>query len=203
MEPRFGHDFSRVRVHMDAQAAESARAVNALAYTVGRDVVFGPGKYAPATREGRKLLAHELAHVSQQGAEEAPSRGLAIGSPESWQEREAEKTATTCGTESAHKISTAFACPQVQRQLDAQKAGSGDFPTSAGKCHICQIPGGIGVCCLADNAPLVPECLELGKSIIDACKGPPASCLEQAQCAQCQCIGQKLGEQYCQCTGIV
>src|SRR5690349_11231589 len=49
LEPRFGHDFSNVRVHTDARAAESARAVNALAYTVGRDVVFGAGQYAPNT----------------------------------------------------------------------------------------------------------------------------------------------------------
>jgi hypothetical protein len=68
MEPRFGHDFSNVRVHTDTRAAESARAVNALAYTVGSDVVFRPGQYAPATSEGRKLIAHELAHVVQQGA---------------------------------------------------------------------------------------------------------------------------------------
>jgi hypothetical protein len=66
MEPRFGHDFSNVRVHTDAKAAESARAVNALAYTVGRDVVFGPG-YTPGNVGGNRLLAHELAHVVQQG----------------------------------------------------------------------------------------------------------------------------------------
>ena len=66
MEPQFGHDFSRVRVHTDARAAESARAVNALAYTVGRDVVFGNGQYAPAAGAGRRLLAHELTHVVQQ-----------------------------------------------------------------------------------------------------------------------------------------
>ncbi len=65
MEPRFGHDFSRVRVHADSKAAESARAVNAYAYTVGQDVVFGAGQYAPGTSEGRRLLAHELAHVLQ------------------------------------------------------------------------------------------------------------------------------------------
>ena len=64
-EPRFGHDFSQVRVHTDTRAAESARAVKALAYTVGRDVVFGAGQYSPATA-GRPLLAHELAHVVQQ-----------------------------------------------------------------------------------------------------------------------------------------
>jgi 3D (Asp-Asp-Asp) domain-containing protein len=66
MEPRFGHDFSRVRVHTDGQAAESAGAMNALAYTVGRDVVFGRGQYAPDSRAGSKLLAHELTHVVQQ-----------------------------------------------------------------------------------------------------------------------------------------
>ncbi len=66
MEPRFGHNFSNVRVHADARAAESARVVNAMAYTVGRDTVFGMGQYAPATTSGQKLLAHELAHVVQQ-----------------------------------------------------------------------------------------------------------------------------------------
>src|SRR5829696_8406704 len=65
MEPRFGHDFGRVRVHTDTKAAESAQAVNALAYTVGHDVVFGADQYAPRTSEGRRLLAHELVHVVQ------------------------------------------------------------------------------------------------------------------------------------------
>jgi hypothetical protein len=65
MEPRFGHDFSRVRVHTDAKAAESASAVSAVAYTVGRDIVFAGGSYAPHTPEGRSLLAHELTHVAQ------------------------------------------------------------------------------------------------------------------------------------------
>ena len=65
-EPRFGADFSQVRLHSDAQAAESARAVNAKAYTQGQDVVFGVGQYAPGTGEGRRLMAHELTHVVQQ-----------------------------------------------------------------------------------------------------------------------------------------
>ena len=68
MEPRFGHDFGRVRVHTDAKSAESARAVNALAYTVGSDVVFGEGQFAPQTTEGQRLVAHELTHVAQQEA---------------------------------------------------------------------------------------------------------------------------------------
>ena len=66
MESRFGHDFSQVRVHTGARAAESVGAVNALAYTVGRDVVFGTGQYEPGTSEGRMLLGHELTHVVQQ-----------------------------------------------------------------------------------------------------------------------------------------
>jgi hypothetical protein len=65
-EPRFNHDFSRVRVHADGEAANAARGVQARAYTLGRDIVFASGQYAPATRSGRHLLAHELTHVVQQ-----------------------------------------------------------------------------------------------------------------------------------------
>jgi Domain of unknown function (DUF4157) len=73
MENRFGHDFGHVRVHTDGEAPESARALNALAYTVGRDIVFAGGRYAPGTKQGRELLAHELAHVLQQ-----PWRGTGV-----------------------------------------------------------------------------------------------------------------------------
>jgi len=68
-EPSFGCDFSRVRLHTDAQAAETAQMVNARAFTVGKDVVFAAGQYAPETIEGKKLLAHELSHVVQQHVE--------------------------------------------------------------------------------------------------------------------------------------
>lgn len=67
MEQRFGHDFSRVRVHSGGAAEQSARDVNANAYTVGQDIVFGTGSFEPATHEGRRLIAHELTHVVQQG----------------------------------------------------------------------------------------------------------------------------------------
>lgn len=70
MEARFGRDFSQVRVHSDAQAADSAADVGARAYTAGPHVVFGMGRFAPATGEGRSLLAHELVHVVQQGSGE-------------------------------------------------------------------------------------------------------------------------------------
>jgi hypothetical protein len=74
MESRFGRDFSAVRVHTGEKAAESALAVNARAYTVGHNIVFEHGQYAPGAMTGRKLLAHELAHVVQQsGTSAAPS----------------------------------------------------------------------------------------------------------------------------------
>lgn len=74
MEASFGHDFSRVRVHDGARAAASARDIDARAYTSGQDVVFGAGQYAPATHEGRRLLAHELTHVVQQTQTAARTR---------------------------------------------------------------------------------------------------------------------------------
>lgn len=81
MEPRFGYDFSRVRIHNGGVAQRSARALRAKAYTVGHDVVFGAGQYAPKTPDGRRLLAHELTHVVQQkGASRAtgPPLGPAL-----------------------------------------------------------------------------------------------------------------------------
>jgi len=95
-EPRFGQDFSRVRVHMDAQSAESARAVNALAYAVGPNVVFAAGQYQPATPSGQKLLAHELAHFvqQQQFAGDARTQGnLRVGAHDDHHELEADRLA--------------------------------------------------------------------------------------------------------------
>jgi outer membrane protein OmpA-like peptidoglycan-associated protein len=72
MESRLGHDFGRVRVHTGPRAAESARSIDARAYTAGRDVVFDSGTYRPGTSAGKRLLAHELTHVVQQ--RDAPRR---------------------------------------------------------------------------------------------------------------------------------
>jgi hypothetical protein len=72
MEPRFGADFGDVRVHADSQGAESAQAVHSRAYTVGRNIAFGAGEYRPDTEPGRRLLAHELAHVVQQAGATQP-----------------------------------------------------------------------------------------------------------------------------------
>jgi hypothetical protein len=67
-EPRFGADFSQVRIHTGARAAETAKSINARAFTVGRDVAFGKGQYSTESQDGRRLLAHELTHVVQQHA---------------------------------------------------------------------------------------------------------------------------------------
>jgi Domain of unknown function (DUF4157) len=93
MEPRFGHDFSQVRVHTSSQAAESSRALNALAYTVGQDVVFGAGYYAPTTGDGKRLLAHELTHTIQQSSKRHAFQRLQIDPAGSQQEREADHIA--------------------------------------------------------------------------------------------------------------
>lgn len=79
MEPRFGSRFDHVRVHTDGRAAESASSLNARAYTVGTDIVFGAGQYAPGTAVGDRLLAHELTHTIQQGvASGEVSRSIAL-----------------------------------------------------------------------------------------------------------------------------
>ena len=91
MEPRLGIDLHRVRIHTGELAAASSRAISAAAYTVGHDIVFAAGRYAPATGGGRRLLAHELAHVAL--APGSASGPLAIGPVDDTIERHANATA--------------------------------------------------------------------------------------------------------------
>jgi hypothetical protein len=81
-EQRFGHDLSQVRVHADNAAAASTSAVQARAYTFGQDIVFGSSEYAPSSAEGRRLIAHELVHVMQQGKTTSPARALIQRQPD-------------------------------------------------------------------------------------------------------------------------
>jgi Domain of unknown function (DUF4157) len=90
MEPRFGQDFGQVQVYNDAKADESAQSVNALAYTVGKNVVFSRGQYMPETIQGTKLLAHELTHVVQQMSNTVQAV-TEIGQPGDVFEQEAEQ----------------------------------------------------------------------------------------------------------------
>jgi len=97
MEPRFGADFGAVRVHTGREAAESARSVNALAYTVGNDVVFGAGQYEPGTSAGAGLIAHELTHVVQQNGRLSRSAGSAGVSPREEDEPQTMRLARSSG----------------------------------------------------------------------------------------------------------
>jgi hypothetical protein len=113
MESRLGHDFGQVRVHTEAKAAESAQAVNALAYTVGSHIVFGAGEYAPESTRGRRLLAHELMHVAQQGQQ--PVTGgttLRIGPADSPYEQEADRQAAALASDTQPPTAARHASPQ-------------------------------------------------------------------------------------------
>jgi len=102
MESWFGHDFSQVRVHTDSKAAESARAVNALAYTVGRNVAFDAGQYTPQTPIGQMLLAHELTHVLQQGNSDT-TRPTRLSAETDHHEREASAASINILTDPAEQ----------------------------------------------------------------------------------------------------
>jgi len=117
MEPRFGRDFSHVRIHTDVPAAASAHAVAALAYTVGQQIVFGSGQYAPTTPAGRRLLAHELAHTVQQdrfGASVSPR--LEVGAVDTAAELEADRVANHVVSGGAAPRIQSAPAPLVQRE---------------------------------------------------------------------------------------
>lgn len=119
MEPRFGYDFSQVRVHAGIEAARSARGTNTLAYTVGTDIAFAENQYAPDTAVGRRLLAHELTHVIQQsraGSGAQPQNKLAVNQPGDAFEQEAETVATRITAGQPVGSSFRAAPPAIQRQ---------------------------------------------------------------------------------------
>lgn len=140
MEDRFGYDFGDVRIHNDADAANSASRLDARAYTFGSRIVFGAGEYAPQTEPGMSLLAHELAHVVQQGGVQPVMQakpvisGLAdehetvaddaAGRVMAWQ-KAPSKTSALAVRDSLRK--TAVQHPVVQR---AAKTWGGQFDTS-------------------------------------------------------------------------
>ncbi len=122
MEQRFGRDFSRVRVHSSIAAEQSAREVNANAYTVGHNIVFGAGRFTPRTYEGRRLIAHELTHVVQQrSAGNALQSKLKVGPVGDVYEREADRIADNLMNDNfkiARRITTV--APNIQRDCGAQ-----------------------------------------------------------------------------------
>ena len=135
MEPRFGHDFSRVRIHADGQAQDSAQQLGAAAYTVGQHIVFGRARYASHAMSGRRLLAHELTHVVQQAHH--PSRGnetvrTLSPAPEASLENNAHAVA---GSVLAGRFPSASILPappgSLQRQSIPEAPGLGTSKTTA------------------------------------------------------------------------
>lgn len=112
-ESRFGQDFSHVRLHTDAKAAESARSVNALAFTVGNQIAFGAGRYDPASLEGRKLLAHELTHTVQQ-----TRSGVNANSSQPHAEAEAERNSAQMVSGSTTRVAGQVAPGTMQKADD-------------------------------------------------------------------------------------
>jgi len=120
LEPRFGHDFSHVRVHTGSVAAASAEAVNALAYTVGRDVVLGDPHESLSTAQGMQLIAHELAHVVQQGNGSFSLRPLALDrSPAA--EQEADRVAAHVASGYVAEPISSRVGPSLHRKVKVDK----------------------------------------------------------------------------------
>lgn len=124
-EPRFGHDFSQVRVHAGARAEQSARAVNAYAYTVGRNIVFEAGRFAPETTAGRQLLAHELTHVVQQSS----SDGV-LGSRGSWQHGLSLTAAPWLQRDGMGDVRLSEGCDELEQQIRKTPTFKGLDPDS-------------------------------------------------------------------------
>lgn len=128
-ESRFGYDFGHVRIHTDTRAAESASAVNALAYTLGNHIVFSSGHYAPQRSEGRSLLAHELAHVVQQSSA-SQSREATLLPSGSSAEQEAKIAGSALAEGRTPQISQRVSRAQLSRQ--EKPGGSTPPPTGSG-----------------------------------------------------------------------
>lgn len=129
MESRFGHDFSSVRVHTDAKAAESAKSVNALAYTVGKDIAFGTGQYIPGTIRGKQLLSHELTHIVQQRHAPLGPLQMAGGPANTLLEQEADRVAQQTMHPTAENTSTTPIGPISQAPaILSRKEGEGALP---------------------------------------------------------------------------
>jgi hypothetical protein len=158
-EPRLGHDLSHVRVHTDAEAAESAHAVQALAYAVGDNVAFAAGQYSPHSTEGRRLLAHELAHVAQQRSGAAteiqrkPQSGADVKLAHSRGQAVVEKL------EKAGKLSKGMRI-KINRDLRFFKGAAKRAYLSEVKPELIEV----GVSLFPDNSGIIPSAndIELG-----------------------------------------
>lgn len=181
-EPRFGHDFSRVRIHNDTVAHQAATAVNAQAFTVGSKLVFAAGRYAPQTQQGKQLLAHELTHVVQQS-----------------------------GGQWSHLTST-LSAGVIQRQVanQGEEIPAKTKTSTEQDCGTGEVEGHVQICCMPHERQHVKECDDLFSDVLFECwdKGPQDShhldvCGGRARFAECRCLASRLGPEHCKCSGLV
>ena len=187
-ESRFGHDFGAVRIHDDTQAARSASAINADAYTVGNHVAFGQGGYAPGSRDGLRLLAHELTHVVQQSGgagagvqrsslsspvalgtepdDERPS--LEIGPENDALEREADEAADHVGG-GGHGAARLSAAAMVQRKGTKKKASPPAIVPARHPAIVGLDEAGPGADLTGDKETLLFNCMKKAPANPDEC----------------------------------
>jgi hypothetical protein len=135
MESRLGQDFGDVRLHTDGAAGESARAINAQAYTVGSDIVFQSGRYEPQTPTGQRVLAHELTHVVQQRSgpvDGTPAGGgIQISDPSDRFEQAAEQSADLVMSAGPPAAATAASSPAAPLSAQREEDDSEELSAQA------------------------------------------------------------------------
>jgi uncharacterized protein DUF4157/putative RNase toxin 16 of polymorphic toxin system len=199
-EPRLGRSFADVRVHADDKAAASARMVGAQAYTVGSHIVFESRRYAPSTPSGRRLLAHELAHVVQQGGG-APQSGISAAGAQAQtlQRTEICNEDGLCRSEEG---------PEESRMETSPKASVSDPPTTSQQSPKNPAPKSSPAPKSTTAQPATPKAAdldppgkctkarykELDRAVGVLCKGPKLSCKEwnQATPASCDLVKERL-----------
>lgn len=174
MESHYGHDFGRVRVHTDSRAAESAKAIDARAFTLGSHIAFAPGRFAPTREDGRKLLAHELAHiVLHTSAQKSEIGSWRISQPGDREERDADRLAATgvdslssmpstgLGlSQSLGNIAANAGGPTVFRQAETETTAPGQEAGSRGQAGDPQQQAELGGLCI--RTPLGPGHVRFG-----------------------------------------
>jgi hypothetical protein len=174
MESSFGADFSAVRVHTGAAAAETAHSVNALAYTVGRNIVFGSGQFDPQSNSGRRLLAHELTHTIQQGAVGAGRESGAASSSNTLQREPADEASSSGPSiyddevmpepsdSENYVVGNSLDMVSVENPYEEESSGAAELPKppEVGKKKMGGPLGPVKEGSGEERAPLNPECKE-------------------------------------------
>ena len=205
MEARLGASLADVRIHHDETAVAWAAGEGARAFTIGHDIYFGEGQFAPGTAEGRTRLAHELVHVEQQRKGQTGS--MTSDAPAA--EREARELGPAAAAGSSvrvrHPAPRAMQREAMNRAEDVAPQQSDSDESSGEMCGPGVIGGQVYMCCFK-GVPHDSPCGEVRARVFEECyaksakdQGAYERCLGESNFACCRC----LGEPYCKCGGIV